>query len=242
MEFRVLYGFAIFLFIISLIKNVRAAAIDIPLISNLNAPLKAELDISSLTTQLKELIRNEVKQAVSVAMKDLAESIVDKRVESALENLQTYNNLTISTFLHEMEDVTARKKDLSAMEEKLEKEIEQMKEQQKLTGSKLSGVESEVNRSTERVAMTAFVSSSTRLSAGSVIKFSDVKFSEGINDLPTFKSTGKFKCGKSGLYIVSVTIEFSVNNSEFHMYVNGNVFTKNYKHQKRAVGGIPPQQ
>lgn len=84
-------------------KHVRAAAIDIPLISKLNAPLKAELDISILTTQLKELIANEVKQAVSEAMKDLAQNIVDNKTQSAVENLQTSNNLTISTLLKEIE-------------------------------------------------------------------------------------------------------------------------------------------
>lgn len=44
------------------------ATIDIPLITKLNAPVKAELDISGLTTQLKELTQNEVKNAVYVAM------------------------------------------------------------------------------------------------------------------------------------------------------------------------------
>lgn len=112
MAFMVLDGCAIFIFIISMNNKVIAnscenesckSAIDLPLITKLNAPLKAELDISGLTTQLKELIRNEVKQAVSAAMKDLAETIVDQRAQSAVENLQTYNNRTISSFLQDME-------------------------------------------------------------------------------------------------------------------------------------------
>lgn len=196
--------------------------------------MKAELDISILTEQLKELIAHEVKQAVSVAMKDLAEGIVDKKTQSALENLQLVNNQTISTFLKEIQDATVWKRDLSSVEEKLKGEIKQMKEQLKLTESKLSSVKSDVTRSTERVAMTAFVVSTAEymyLSVGSVVKFSDVKFSEGMGDLSTFKSTGKFKCGKRGLYIVSVTIMFNNNGSEFHIYLNGKVFTKNYKRQ-----------
>ncbi|XP_076071307.1 uncharacterized protein LOC143042745 isoform X4 [Mytilus galloprovincialis] len=251
------------------------STIDIPLITHLNAPLKAELDISILTEQLKELIGHEVKQAVSTAMKDIVENIVDKRARSAVENLQTFNNLTISTFLQEMEDVTARKSDLRTMEENLNGRIEQMKEkqnltesklsaveadferstkrdviarkndvrimeenlkksieQQKITESKLSSVEAQLKSSTKRVALTAFVSAQLSLSVGSVVKFSDVKFSEGISDLSTFKSTGKFKCGKNGLYIVSVTIEFDINGSEFYIYVNGKVFTRNYKLQR----------
>lgn len=111
MVFRMLHRWAIILFTISLKYNVLAdscgnnnlkAAIDIPLITTLNAPLKAELDISGLTTQLKELIGKEVKEAVSVAMKDFAENIVDEKAKSTLENIQTFNNLTISTFRQEM--------------------------------------------------------------------------------------------------------------------------------------------
>ncbi|CAG2190469.1 unnamed protein product [Mytilus edulis] len=107
-----------------------------------------------------------------------------------------------------------------------------MKEQQKLTELKLSSVKSDVTRSTERVVMTAFVPTFVTLSVGSVVKFTDVKFSAGMGDLSTFKSTGQFKCGKRGfLYIVSVTIMFNINDSEFHIYLNGKVFTTNYKRQ-----------
>ncbi|XP_071127419.1 uncharacterized protein [Mytilus edulis] len=241
MAFKMLQGCAILVFTISLNGHVFAntcedekctTAIDIPLITKLNAPLKAELDISILTEQLKELITHEVKQAVSVAMKDLAEGIVDKKTQSALENLQLVNNQTISTFLEEMKDVTVRKRDLSTVVEKLEGDIKQMKEQQKLAELKLSGLKSDVTRSTERVAITAFVSTYLSVSIGSVVKFSDVKFSEGMGDLSTFKSTGKFKCERSGLYILSVTLEFDVNGSEFYINVNGKVFTKNYKKQQ----------
>lgn len=80
--------------------------------------------------------------------------------------------------------------------------------------------------------MTSFISTGVSLSVGSVVKFTDVKFSEGILNLSTFKSTGKCVCEKSGLYIVSVSIEFSINDSEFYIYVNGKIFTKNYKHQQ----------
>ncbi|CAG2228743.1 unnamed protein product [Mytilus edulis] len=236
-----LQGCAILVFTISLNGHVFAntceddkciTAMDIPLITQLNAPLKAELDISILTEQLKELITHEVKQAVSVVTKDLAEGIVDKKTQSALENLQIVNNQTISTFLKEMKDVTVRKRDLSTVVEKLEGDIKQMKEQQKLAELKLSSLKSDVTRSTERVAMTAFVSTYLSVSIGSVVKFSDVKFSEGMGDLSTFKSTGKFKCERSGLYILSVTLEFDVNGSEFYINVNGKVFTKNYKQQQ----------
>ncbi|CAC5421372.1 unnamed protein product [Mytilus coruscus] len=249
MAFMVLHGYAIFIFIISLNEGVIAnscendnckAAIKLPLITKLNAPLKAELDISGLTTQLKELIGNEVKQAVSVAMKDLAENIMDKRAQSAMENLQTYNNRTISSFLHEMEvkmetnqNITSKKiLSLNTMDTKLEKIIEQMKENHM---KKLTSIESEATKNSERVAMTAFVpSTTTHLSVGSVVKFSVVKFSVGIGTLSSYINTGKFVCVKSGLYIVSTTVESNHNGAEFHIYVNGKLFTKTYKYDKNG--------
>ncbi|XP_076071305.1 uncharacterized protein LOC143042745 isoform X2 [Mytilus galloprovincialis] len=287
------------------------STIDIPLITHLNAPLKAELDISILTEQLKELIGHEVKQAVSTAMKDIVENIVDKRARSAVENLQTFNNLTISTFLQEMEDVTARKSDLRTMEENLNGRIEQMKEkqnltesklsaveadferstkrdvtarkndlrtmeeklegrieqmmekqkltesklsavvveferstkrdvtarkndvrimeenleksieQQKITESKLSSVEAQLKSSTKRVAMTAHPSANA-LTSNTIMKFDDVKYSVGITNLSTYKSTGKFTCEHEGLYLISASVKSSTNNAVYFIRRNGN--------------------
>lgn len=85
------------------------------------------------------------------------------------------------------------------------------------------------------VAMTAFVPSPIKTySIGSVVKFSDVKFNVGIDTLSSFKNTGKFVCEKNGLYIVSSSMEIGSNEAEFHIYVNGKVFTKNYKHDSSS--------
>ncbi|CAG2244885.1 unnamed protein product [Mytilus edulis] len=157
------------------------AAIDIPLITKVNAPLKAELDISGLTTQLKELIQNEVEKAVSVAMKDLAENFVDKRIQSALEILQTNNNRTFSRFIQELE-----------------------------------------------VAITAFLSRSGKVDSRSVLKLDEVVLDIGINNLLTFKSTGKFVCEQTGLYMISVSIMSNTNGAIFFIYLNGNRISTTY--------------
>ncbi|XP_076071306.1 uncharacterized protein LOC143042745 isoform X3 [Mytilus galloprovincialis] len=250
------------------------STIDIPLITHLNAPLKAELDISILTEQLKELIGHEVKQAVSTAMKDIVENIVDKRARSAVENLQTFNNLTISTFLQEMEDVTARKSDLRTMEENLNGRIEQMKEKQNLTESKLSAVEAdferstkrdvtarkndlrtmeeklegrieqmmekqkltesklsavvvEFERSTKRVAMTAHPSADATIT-NTIMKFDDVKYSVGITNLSTYKSTGKFTCEHEGLYLISASLMSYTSGAYYHIRLNGDDISQTY--------------
>lgn len=111
-NFKMLRVFAIVLLTLSIIANVCANAcghdncettIDIPLITKLNAPLKAELDITSLTSQLKELIGKEVKQAVSNAVNDLVENITDMRFQIAVDRLQNSSNIAMSTFRTEIE-------------------------------------------------------------------------------------------------------------------------------------------
>lgn len=84
-------------------------AVDIPLISKLNAPLKAELDISILTAQLKELIGHKVEASVSKIVKDLIRQEVKlttanivKRVNNAVDYLHTSNNVTMSTYMQEL--------------------------------------------------------------------------------------------------------------------------------------------
>lgn len=77
-------------------------AIEFPLISKLNAPHQAELDISVLTEKLKELIKQEVQASVSKANEEFVGNIVDKRVETAVDNLKTLNNITIATYKEEL--------------------------------------------------------------------------------------------------------------------------------------------
>ncbi|XP_071126641.1 collectin-11-like isoform X1 [Mytilus edulis] len=104
---------AIVLFTLFIIENVCSntcghdnceTAIDIPLITKLNAPLKAELDISSLTLQLKELVAKHVNQSVSKAVNDFVENILDKTVQTAVDILQTSNDNTLSAFRQKIED------------------------------------------------------------------------------------------------------------------------------------------
>lgn len=67
---------------------------------------------------------------------------------------------------------------------------------------------------------------------GSIIKFTNVKFSTGINNLSGYKSSGKFVCEKDGLYLISATVMYSWNDGEFYTYVNGKMYTQSYKHQE----------
>ncbi|VDI22603.1 Hypothetical predicted protein [Mytilus galloprovincialis] len=75
----------------------------------------------------------------------------------------------------------------------------------------------------EKVALTSHPTSGGTVKAGNIIKFNDVKFSVGINNLSTYKSSGKFVCESSGLYLMSVSIaSYKNGNPQYGIILNGN--------------------
>jgi hypothetical protein len=74
--------------------------IDIPLVTKLNAPLKAELDISTLNTQLKTLIEQEVKREVKRAVS----STVTQELQLAERKLESKLSGTITSALQRLQE------------------------------------------------------------------------------------------------------------------------------------------
>lgn len=74
------------------------------------------------------------------------------------------------------------------------------------------------------VAVTAHLTSTTT-TTGSILKFDNVRFSVGINDLAAFKSTGKFVCERKGLYMISSSIRSDSNDAHYYIYLNGNAIS-----------------
>ncbi|VDI62281.1 Hypothetical predicted protein [Mytilus galloprovincialis] len=62
---------------------------------------------------------------------------------------------------------------------------------------------------------------STQTKTG-IIKFDNVQFSVGINDLSTYKSTGRFTCETGGIYLISASIVSNINGAYYYIYLNGN--------------------
>jgi hypothetical protein len=74
--------------------------IDIPLVTKLNAPLKAELDISTLNTQLKTLIEQEVKREVKRAVSNT----VTQELQLAERKLESKLSGTITSALQRLQE------------------------------------------------------------------------------------------------------------------------------------------
>lgn len=61
--------------------------IPVPLLSNLNAPLVAQLDVNAINIELKAYIQQEIANGVQTAIEQLAANIVNKKVNEATVKL-----------------------------------------------------------------------------------------------------------------------------------------------------------
>ncbi|VDI14147.1 Hypothetical predicted protein [Mytilus galloprovincialis] len=61
-----------------------------------------------------------------------------------------------------------------------------------------------------------------------IMKFDDVKFSVGVTNLATYKSTGKFTCEQEGLYIISASVMSYTNGAYYYISLNGNYISDTY--------------
>ncbi|XP_071127388.1 chromosome partition protein Smc-like [Mytilus edulis] len=206
-------------------------------IKPLNAINVIQQTVNTLASQTNSLRVNE--QARSQDFLALFNMTVDtkktlaefsKNVNSQIQELGYNQSVSLVAIEHNM---TSELYAFRIIQNKTLVDIKSMvRDAENRSNGTLASLQNQISQSVEKVAMTAIVSTDVTLSAGSIVKFPDVRFSKGMGDLSTFKSTGEFKCGKSGLYIVSVTIEFNYNGSEFYIYVNGSVLTKNTKNQQ----------
>lgn len=76
------------------------------------------------------------------------------------------------------------------------------------------------------VALTSQLTSSP--STDGILKFNNVIFSVGYNNLQSYKSTGKFFCERSGLYLISASIVAEHNDAYYYLYLNNNAITSTY--------------
>lgn len=72
--------------------NDALRSLNVPLVSQLDAPLKATLDITELNKQLANLIDAKVSEGVRKAMEDLVDSKIESEFNLAKNKLLNWNN------------------------------------------------------------------------------------------------------------------------------------------------------
>lgn len=76
------------------------------------------------------------------------------------------------------------------------------------------------------VALTAQLTSNPTLVG--IMKFDNVILSVGYNNLPAYKSSGKFICERNGLYLISASIASGANNAQYYLYLNNDMIASTY--------------
>lgn len=76
------------------------------------------------------------------------------------------------------------------------------------------------------VAITSCAVGTFNYNSGDVMKFSDVKLSNGIGNVANFKSSGTFTCEKQGLYLVAAYIMSYSTHAQFQIIKNGNLVSR----------------
>ena len=70
------------------------------------------------------------------------------------------------------------------------------------------------------VAITACVNSTVSVPRWSLIPFQDVKTAMGITHIDAFKTSGKFTCERSGVYLIAAFVQSNTHENGFTIYKN----------------------
>ncbi|XP_063448250.1 uncharacterized protein LOC134727792 [Mytilus trossulus] len=179
----------------SLTVNERARSQDFLALYNITINQKSALSVLNATSREQLMKLRELETNNSKQLLRLEE--LETNTSKQLVRLEQNHNSTTSGIISKMEA---------------------MKKQENKT---MSVMQTQINKNSERVAMTAHPSHTATIT-NTIIKFDDVKFSVGITNLATYKSTGKFTCEQEGLYIISASVMSLTNNAEYFIYLNGN--------------------
>ncbi|XP_063448277.1 uncharacterized protein LOC134727815 [Mytilus trossulus] len=188
------------------------------------ATLRKEMEIvNTANKNLDEKVRN-LTTNIEIIQSEFRETIlpVDNNASILVETLVKHSN-RLDALHSNIQDFSGK---TSAIQSDINKVISTANINNGLLGgheSKLVDLNAKFNAMNSRVAMTAHISSASTLSG--IIKFDNVIFSVGINNLPSFKSTGKFVVEKEGLYTISVAIFSDTNGAQYKIYLNDNVIS-----------------
>ncbi|CAG2242332.1 COL8A [Mytilus edulis] len=182
---------------------------------------KDELALLKNTTMEFRKELSELKQ-----MKSVQQALDLHAVQSKIQSLeQKSNSLTINQNARS-QDFLALYNMTRVMENKVDlmgNRVQDIETNQNTTFaavvSNISLIEGKVSSNSKRVAVTACVGS-TQTFSDRVVKFTTVRTEIGINNIATFKSSGKFVCEIPGLYFISARLR--TNNGDRTFYVMKN--------------------
>lgn len=200
--------------------------ISMPLLDNMEATLKADLDVRKLNKFLKVFIGQVVKKEVEDVMREDMRTIMNETV-SNVENLFKDRTNEMKLGLDSEFD-ELKKKIMNESMSNIENLSHRTNEIKRGLDSKFDELmkKKEMQEEENKVALTAQLTS--RPTSRGIMKFDNVIFSVGFNNLPAYKSTGKFNCEKSGLYLITASILAEVNHAYYQLYLNNNAISSTF--------------
>ena len=72
------------------LQNATTQMLSMPLQNDINAQLFAQIDVNSLNKELKAFIQQEVENEIKTAMANLAENVVDRKLDLIAPQLEGY--------------------------------------------------------------------------------------------------------------------------------------------------------
>ncbi|XP_076071847.1 uncharacterized protein LOC143043420 [Mytilus galloprovincialis] len=210
------------------IQNLKHLKVVCDCISNKSATVyQNNTDNLSRTIQM---INSKVNQLISDgnARKEDFLALYNKTLTSdrKVTELEVKIGRNLTTLMTRQNISSSEIYSLNKTDNTLKGDIVQLKEKQHLTELKMSFVESEVNSTIENVAVTSCAPHSIKYNSGEIIKFSDVKLSNGIGNIDKFRSSGTFTCEKQGLYLVGAYINSYSFGAQFKIVRNGNMISQ----------------
>ncbi|CAC5389014.1 TRIP11 [Mytilus coruscus] len=199
-----------------------------------NGSAKQNFSSMQMEIQVCHNETNQLKHKMDVFVKSVSVNISSvgqktDNIKAILHSLSTTSNTccqNVHGLLKRMQDNEISIKGLSnetkqtANENKqISDELKQLSLAQNGATQKLNDIQQKITTDEQQVAMSAHPASDT-FSSG-IVKFNDVQFSIGINNLSTYKSTGKFVIEREGLYLISSSIFSGTNGAYYYIYLNG---------------------
>ncbi|VDI79595.1 Hypothetical predicted protein [Mytilus galloprovincialis] len=110
--------------------------------------------------------------------------------------------------------------------------LKEMQNKWQVMNSSIDSIIQQMAQMSNRVVLTVRSNGGT-FPSGAILPFKQVHTSKGIKDLISVKNEGKFKCEKSGFYLISAYVSTTTSSSGYYyIYKNNAYIAIGYRHQQ----------
>lgn len=180
--------------------------VSLPLLNEVKATLKADIDVRKLNIVLKKYIQHEIKQGIVDAYSDERTQIMAAVEKTANDSIDNAIYKISDEILKSVEDR------FRSLQDNCSKEKQDVP-----------------------VILTACATTKGGMLSTKLIDFTDVRAVSGIRNVSHIKTSGQFTCEQSGLYQISAFVMSEIQGANLLLLKN-NINTLAYGHFPRVAG------